>query len=323
MLGSPARLPRIPRHILKLHDALVPTDTPFAAVARFLQSLWRQEAGYSVGTFKGRQLGSYLTEEDGNGSANFITPEIATLVRRELLYLDRGTRIDRKRLMQNLLTSQALCFNLFGTLKLNPTIAQAFFRQLAPDIAVETLDLRFEHAPGRSRANSTGDNTAFDAFADCRNADGHPTCLAFEVKYVEHMRDESTIPRQQLGALATEAAIFNDPTDLALRAAPLQQLWREHLLTLSLIGPDRPYADGRFIFLAPRLNSECWDAVGTYNRHFTTRDIAAMRFQAITTEQCVAALDEAGCTREAAYLRDRYLNIEKVINEVLEGKFQS
>lgn len=320
MLEANPRLPRIPRKALEQQDAFVATDTPFAAVARFLQSLWRQEAGYAVGTFKGRRLGSYLTEEDGKRGVNFITQEVAALVRRELLYLDRGTRVDTKRLMQNLLTSQALCFNLFGTLKLNPAVAQAFFRQLAPDIAVEALDLRFEHAPGRTSANSTGDNTAFDAFAECRNAGGQPTCLAFEVKYVEHMRDESTAPRQQLDALATEAAIFTDPTDLALRTAPLQQLWREHLLTLSLIGPDRPYADGRFIFIAPRLNTDCWNAADTYTRHLTTPDPAPTHFQAVSIEHCLNLLLEAGGATEADTLRARYISLDRVINTIIDGQ---
>lgn len=318
MLESIPRVPRIPRHILERHDAFVATDTPFAAVARLLQSLWRQEHGYAVGTFKGRRLGSYLTDEDGKAGVNFITPEVAALVRRELLHLDRGTRVDHKRLARNLLTSQALCFNLFGALKLAPATAQAFFRQLAPDIADQAVDLRFEHAPGRSTPNSTSDHTAFDAFPECRNADGQRTFLAFEVKYVEHMRDDATTPRLQLDTLAAAATIFHDPTDPALRVAPLQQLWREHLLTLSLIGPDRPYADGRFIFIAPRHNAECWNAVDAYTRHLTTSDPAITRFQAVTTEHCLDLLHEAGATQEAAYLRTRYINLERLIDAVTE-----
>lgn len=317
MLETTPRLPRVPRYVLERHDAFVATDTPFAAVARLLQSLWREEADYAVGTHKGRRLGSYLTDEDGKRGANFITPGVAALVRRELVFLGRVTRVDPQRLARNLLTSQALCFNLFGAITTHsPATAQGFIHRLAPELAAQAQRLLFEHAPGRDAPHSTGDNTAFDAFIECHDAEGRRTFLAFEIKYVETMRDDTTTPRLQLESLASASKLFRDPASPALRAAPLQQLWREHLLTLSLIGPDRPYADGRFIFIAPGLNTHCQNAAAAYCRHLVSDDPAQVHFQAITLEDCIDLIAAAGAPEFADILRARYLDLEKIIDIV-------
>lgn len=293
----------------------VSTDRPFAAVSRLRQSIWRDDAGLTVGTHRGRPLGSYLTEEDGRRGANFLSPALAALARRELLYLDRGTRVDRSRLSRNLLTSQALCFNLFGTLKLVPEAAHAFVRHVAPDLADQAIDIRFEHAPGAYTQGSTGDRTAFDAFIECRKGD-RLTFLGVEVKYTEHMRDDTTTPRVQLEPLAVASGLFADPAASALRRPPIQQLWREHLLALSLIGPDRRYADGRFICIAPRLNADCWNAFEAYGTHLIADDPAQTHFQALTVEHCLDALHDAGAEEAAASLRSRYVCLERLLEVV-------
>ena len=55
---------------------------------------------------KRRLLGSRLSPAAGRAGAGFLSPEIATLVWRELAYREIGAVIDPDRLFMNLLSSQ-------------------------------------------------------------------------------------------------------------------------------------------------------------------------------------------------------------------------
>lgn len=319
MPSASRRLPRIPRLLLEQHAVFVATDAPFTAAARLLQSLWRSERGFAIGTAHNRLLGSQLTPADGLRGANFLSPEVAAFVRRELALLDRAARSDRDRLFRNLLASPALGFNLFGALTLAPTAARAFFSALAPDLVTEVTDVVFEHAPGRSAPRLTGDKTTFDVFVRGQDAARATTHVAMEVKYAETLRRETATPRLSFDRIAAQSGLFRDPAAPALRVAPLQQIWREHLLSRALTGEDRPYARGRFIFVAPQLNGACWAAVDVYAAHLVSTDPIVTGFQAVTLEDCLARLVVAGAADLATALHARYLDFERVIDLIVAG----
>jgi hypothetical protein len=62
----------------------------------------------------------------------------------------------------NLLTSQALVFNLFGPFKQRPALATTVMRRLMPDLVADVAEVLFEHSPGRGHPRYTADHTAFD-----------------------------------------------------------------------------------------------------------------------------------------------------------------
>lgn len=71
--------------------------------------------------------------DSGKRGMNFLMHEIAKLVYREYVYQEIGALIDEEGLWTNLLSSQPLCFNLFGELKLDEERANRFFKSLFPD----------------------------------------------------------------------------------------------------------------------------------------------------------------------------------------------
>ena len=148
------RIPLVPAAILKAHRVNEPGDTRFKAAARFLQSLWRDEKELPIGTHrspkgKRRKMGSRLDAESAKHGGNFLSPDIAKLALRESVYREIGAVIEQERLWTNMLSSQPLCFNLFGWMKLDAEKANQFFRHLFPDYVAAVQGIYFEHSPGR------------------------------------------------------------------------------------------------------------------------------------------------------------------------------
>jgi hypothetical protein len=149
-----ASLPIIPLEIRRYHATLHPTDSRFAAAARLLQALWREERGWPMGTLDTPvgplPLGSRLRDDYARAGANFLSRKVAERVRLELAYRRPGALYDERRVWANLLASQPLAFNLLVPLQLDPGLATAFFRRLLPDLGLDTvLEIGFEHTPGR------------------------------------------------------------------------------------------------------------------------------------------------------------------------------
>src|SRR5690242_16814716 len=115
--GHLRQLPIVPRSILRKHRVLERFDNRFRACARLLQALWREGQELPIGTFATssggqRRIGSLISGAAADAGRNFLSPEIAHVVRREVAYQETGALIDQRRLYGNLLTSQAVAFNL-------------------------------------------------------------------------------------------------------------------------------------------------------------------------------------------------------------------
>lgn len=305
-------LPLIPAPVLKAHRVNEPYDTRFRAAARLLQSLWRQGMGYPIGHHrdpegKRRKLGSRLNHKTAMAGANFINGRIANLVRREVAYREPGAFIDEGRLYGNLLSSQPLCFNLFGALKLDRDLADAFFKRLFPDYVARVDGIGFEHSPGRGNAAFTNDHSAFDVFVRVTTTTGEAGFIAIEMKYSESMQEPLSPHRPRYEEIARSAGVFTDPDAGQLHQNPLQQLWREHLLSRVMI-QNGLYADGRFVVIAPAMNAQCANAVRAYQRHLTSDNPAQSGFQAITLDDCLDSLSAIGAGEIADQLRSRYLD---------------
>ena len=137
----PRHLPLIPEPILRRHRVFEPSDTRFRACTRLLQALWRERHRLSIGTHTApdgsrRKLGSRITPAAGRAGANFLTPAVAALTRREVAYREVGAFINEDRLWTNLLSSQPLTFNLFGPLRLDLALASRVLRLLCPDLTL-------------------------------------------------------------------------------------------------------------------------------------------------------------------------------------------
>jgi hypothetical protein len=224
-------------------------------------------------------------------------------VYREVIYREVGAFIDQERLWANLLSSQPLCFNLFGPLKLNLPKATAFFRLLLPDDVAMVEAIWFEHSPGRGDPVFTEDQTAFDVAVVCRTPTGEQGMVAIEVKYSEDMTEPAaTLLRARYDGLSASAGLYVDPTAPALRAMPVQQLWREHLLASSMVESGL-YQRVRYVVIHPRLNINCAAAIKAYRRHLIDPETnGQVRFRVVTLENCISALTDTTGVRHGSCL---------------------
>ena len=289
-----------------LHDAYVKGDGKgFRRRARILQSVWRLKKGYPAGQHKGQPLGSRLPEDFAKETlANYLTPAIREVVRTEL---ESGVKDGRlfatPRIYNDLLSSQPLCFNLLGELQVDLEKATRLFRVLRPDSIEKVTAIRFEHSPGRSDQRFSGDRSAFDVFVEYDHQAGGRGFLGIEVKYHENLAGKPAKHRPRYNEIAEAMGCFRSDALPRLKIAPLQQIWRDHLLA-GITKKELGYAEGIFVFLYPSGNSHCEVAIAEYRDCLANTDT----FEAWTLETVVRALKEHIGAPWVDAFHERYLD---------------
>lgn len=282
--------------LVDLHAVRVESDSMFQRRARLMQSLWRNSKGLPPGLHRGRLLGSRLTPDAAETRANFVTPEIGRLVADEVEAAKKpgsGRLIATPRIFENLLSSQPLCFNLFGPLALDPG-----------ELGTRVFQ--------REDEDGTRDRSAFDVFVEFDAATGGRGFIGIEVKYHEALGDAPAALRDSYDRIAASMGAFLDPAAPALRKAPLQQIWRDHLLAGALL-QDR-YETGFFLFLAPRDNDACGAAISTYEDHLAN----ARTFASLHLEDVARTIAECGAGPWIDEVWARYFDfgrIERLVEE--------
>jgi len=286
---------KIHKEELQKHDAFYVRDNEFSSYCRYLQSVWRESKGFSKAKEK---LGNYLDLDFSRHSkANFLTPKIGKLVEREVNNSkNSGKLISEPRIWYNLLSSQPLAFNLFGEFADDMNSATFFFRELFPEIIGIVTGIIFEYSPGRSNDKFTGDKSAFDVFVEYEAKDKKKRgFLGIEVKYVETLSEESKSTAEKIfknhGSryckIAKTSMIFKADIIEDLKIPPLSQIWRDHLLAISL---QSDYDEGYFVFLSPLGNVKCQQALRKYQEYLINQDFHKNLFIQVSLETCAKAL---------------------------------
>ncbi len=312
------RLPKLEPSVLRKHHALVPTDNAFQQRARLLQALWREQHGLPVGLHRGEPLGSLIELEHAKRTlANFLTDTIRDVVNHVLgPGRDPDALINENRLFGNLLSSQPLCFNLFGELARDLDVATRVVEAMMPGRVGRVTEILFEHSPGRRDPRFTGDRSAFDVFVEYDSPAGKRAFLGIEVKYHEALNDAPAEHRERYDEIADAMGCF--PADRAkLKAKPLQQIWRDHLLSGALVRGGLGYEEGAFVFLYPQDNAACVRALAAYRAQLE----GDATFMTWTLEDVVAAERDAGAPA-AALLTERYLDWAAVDRAAAVGEQQ-
>jgi hypothetical protein len=298
--------------LLEKFAVAVATDNPFQRRARLLQSMWREAKGLPMGERRaGVPLGSRLPLELAKvEQANFLTANIRRLVREciEAKAAGSGQLIEEDRLYANLLSSQPLCFNLFGELQSDLGLASAVCARLWPDRVRAVTGISFEHSPGRSDIAYTGDRSAFDVFIEHslpeREGRGF---IGIEVKYHENLKVAAAGHRPRYNEIASAMGCFVEEKLPALRAAPLEQIWRDHLLAGAMLASGE-WASGLYVFLYPEGNTQCARGVASYLDCLEKRET----FAAVTLERLVEELERQTDAPWVSELRDRYLGWDRI-----------
>ena len=241
--------------------------------------------------------------------ANYLTSTVRNVVREEVMdqKKSRGKLFGRPRIFNDLLSSQPLCFNLFGELKQDLTLATAVFNGFTSGRVQEVISIEFEESPGRGDARFTGDNSAFDVFVTFKTPRGGDGFIGIEVKYHEHLRGIAATHRPRYDEVADTMGCFAAENRTLLRSQPLQQIWRDHLLAGALKHAG-DYGDGFFVFLYPRDNPHCASAIAKYRACLTDFET----FEDWTLEGLTSGIKRHTSAGWVEELQDRYLNFEKL-----------
>jgi hypothetical protein len=236
--------------------------------------------------------------------AGYLTPAIRAVVRREVL---DDARVREKlygapRIFDDLLSSQPLCFNLFGELAGDLDLAGVVGSRLWPDLVATVERIEFEWSPGRRVGSFLNNRSAFDVVWFVETPDGGRAVIGIEVKYHENMRVRAALHQDRYDVVAGRAGIFSPDAIDELVRPPLQQLWLDHLLVLSLGQADPELREVRFIVCAPDANAACAGVVARYRA--TIADPRSFGFLSLDT--LTGALIDAGVPGSSE-LRDRYL----------------
>jgi PD-(D/E)XK nuclease superfamily protein len=298
--------------LLTRHHVLVATDNAFQKRARLLQALWREEQGLAVGEHQGHPLGSRLAMPSAKETlANFLTETIRSVVRKEVLDPERsrGKLYGQPRIFNDLLSSQPLCFNLFGELQRDLALASRALRRLTSGRIARVTAIGFEHSPGPRDPKYTGDRSAFDVLVAYTTSRGARCFAGIEVKYHEALNDEPALHRDRYDKIAAAMGCFAPGAAERLKKKPLQQIWRDHLLAGSLLpGVTGDYEDGFFAFLHPKDNAPCVGAVEDYRGCLSDE----ATFVPWMLESFVAAVKAEGGGAWVDSFASRYLAFDKV-----------
>lgn len=306
------RVPFLPETALRALKVYEPGDDRFRSACRAQQALYRERKGLTIGLYPPggetqRELGSFLDGSDPD--ANLINAEIAALCRREVAYREDDALIDETRLYRNMLSSHPLSMSLFGPMKLDLKLATAVAKRLCPDFVSKVTDVIFEHSPARRHPAYTADRTAFDVVFKVFTPRKTHGVLAIEVKFTETMNEQPARLRPRYAECSTASGLYKDPDSIALRGAPLQQLWRQHLLASTMVLNGNA-TEARLLLIAPALNGHVWSAVAQYRSHLNADGPVA--FDAITIETVVSAIKRSGAKDIAAALHERYCDFSSL-----------
>jgi hypothetical protein len=199
-----------------------------------------------------------------------------------------------------------LTFNLLAPWGHALERASSYLIELLPAFTGAARQLLFEHSPGRGNPKFTGDYTAFDALIRYSDSQGRNGFVAFELKYSESMREPMPELKPRHAELSESSGLFTEPAAAALRANPLQQLWREHLLAQSMIDHGL-YDEGYFVTIAPALNYHVQDAAEAYQAQLREPEDGKVRFVNLSLEDVIEVI-RLSDPAHAEALHHRYCN---------------
>ncbi|ROR93059.1 PGN_0703 family putative restriction endonuclease [Nocardioides aurantiacus] len=302
--------------------------TEFKRLARYRQHRWATEVkGVRAFGTHSRTRGGGVTEvengtkllnEDADRGLNFLTRGAHAAAMDRVAQKQPHETLDERRLRRDLLSSMPMAFNLFGdAARADNNASRAALARVFGVADAPVSDLVFEWSPERRSDAYTRDRTAFDVALRLGDESAPRTVVGIETKYHEHCARETrpspakAEARQRhdqqtafLVEIAERSGVFASGWQDAVLDTDLRQLWRDHLLALSMRNrTDLWTTETRYVLLFPRRNVSFAAAAERYNAVLAE---PGGSFAALAIEDVVdsAFLD----TPDAAQLfRQRYL----------------
>jgi hypothetical protein len=291
-----------------------PEMTEFRRRTRYHQARWREANGHPIGSqpmrpVKGkpkRLVGSRLALDYARETgANFLTAGALDAARARTAVIEPYQTLDRQRMWADLLSSEALAFNLFGDLAADLELADRTVHTWWPDVPGTVREVRFEHSPGRLDPSYINSLRAFDAAFVLDVGDGKQGILAVDTEYHEKMKSEIPKPEnlKRYLEVAARSAVFRAGAVESVKGrSELAVMWLEHLLMLSMLQhPSRAWSWGRYVVVYPAGNVDMAELCGRYRKLLADQST----FACMTLEDLLNA--KALPARTTTALRKRYL----------------
>ena len=303
------------KQMAKEYSVLENVDkSSFQRSARLLQSIWRVEHEYDMGQVSNkngpRPIGSRLPMPWAQESlANYLTENIRNVVRSEVLdpVKSKCKLYGKPRIFNDLLSSQPLCFNLFGELSQDLQLATSVMKNLTAGKVETVTRIEFEWSPGQGDPIYTGDRSAFDVYVEFLTPTNTKGFFGIEVKYHENLIGKASPHKERYDEIARYMDCFETANLDELGAQPLQQIWRDHMLA-GIHKIQNKFDEGIFVFLYPEKNKHCSEAMEKYKRCLTSTDT----FAEWTIESVANQVKQATDDDWIDLFTDRYLDFNKI-----------
>ena len=301
------------------------SDTPWKAKARKCQSDFRERemnVPAIPNTNRSGCYGNVISMEDGAKGVNFY-PTFRDEIKRNLN--------DRKGvILTNILRSEHIPYNIFFPMRHDLKKAALLFRALTGKDVATVQNIIIEYAPS-PKEEYLDDKTSFDTYVDYKDSTGARCGIGIEVKYTEQgyqilkseedkINDKSStyyrVTRESgcfdYGGLSEEEFIKRNFGKHA-RGNDLRQLWRNHILGLSM----KLHRDGLQDFISVHLYP-------SFNEHFNPKTSTVLAdycsllnaggkqtFMSLTYENLFKAMEKCGMDKIDGgwipYLTRRYV----------------
>jgi hypothetical protein len=316
LMPPPTRQQLEAAHALEPGDDIrrKPEMTSFRRAARYHQAMWREARGHPTGTQPyaprpkdgSRLVGSRIPLAYGRETgANFVTPAALAEARKRTSFIEPNQSFDHQRLWADLLSSEALAFNLFGDLAADPRRADRAIHTWWPDTPGSVAEVRFAHSPGRLDPAYLNSLRAWDTAFLLTLPGSKRGIVGVDVTYHESAKAETPKPRNlwRYVAVAEASGVFaTGAIDRLKGRSEMAVMWLEHLLLLSMLQhPSHAWTWGRYVVVYPAANADAARLVEGYQRLLSD----TKSFSAITLEEIVRS--GALPRRAASAVRQRYL----------------
>jgi hypothetical protein len=291
-----------------------PSMTAFRQRTRLHQARWREREGHPIGSqphaprpgVDPKPVGNRIPLAYGrDAGASFVTTDALEAVRARTAIVEREQSIDHQGLWADLLSSEALAFNLFGNLAADHPRADRLMHAWFADAPGRVEDVRFLHSPGRLEAQWLNSLRQFDAAFVLAREDGSHGIVAVDVTYHERLKAETPKPENlwRYGEVHERSAAFRpDAFERVKGRSDLWSPWLEHLLLLSMLQhPGGAWTWGRYVTVHAADNVDMAERSARYGGLLAD----ATTFRSTTLEEVLGT--GALPSRAVRAIQDRYL----------------
>jgi hypothetical protein len=293
-----------------------PAMTAFLQAARLQQARWRTRHDLPIGSQPyaprpgddGRPVGSRIPLDYGKETgANLVTEAAREAARHRMSIVERSQSIDHQRLWADLLSSEALAFNLFGDLAADVGRADRLTHGWFPDAPGRVSEVRFLHSPGRLDPQWLNSLRQFHAAFILDRHDGTHGIVAVDVTYHERLKPETPKPEnlwRYTEVHERSKAFTQEAFDRVHGRSDLWSPWLLQLLLFSMLQhPSGAWTWGRFVVVRAAGNVDMADMCDRYGA--LLEDRATLR--STTLEEILAGGALPASSVRA--LRERYVVI--------------